>query len=41
MKRITHFYVLMLIYLIGISSEAQIASYTFTDQIGTFTPNSP
>lgn len=41
MKRITHFYVLMLIYLIGISSEAQIASYTFTNQIGTFTPNSP
>src|SRR5690606_26799380 len=40
MMKITPMCVLMFLLCIGYTSKAQVASYTFTNQIGTFTPNS-
>ncbi|KAA5532954.1 choice-of-anchor J domain-containing protein, partial [Paenimyroides baculatum] len=40
MKKITHFFVAMFILLLGFGARSQVASYVFSHNVGTFTPNS-
>lgn len=40
MMKITQICVLIFLFCVGYTSKAQVASYTFTHQIGIFTPNS-
>ncbi len=39
MKKITQLFVIMFILLMGYDGISQVASYTFSEQAGTFTPN--